>query len=146
MWFERDFLALDLTPIQRLTYMFLWESSSDDGTYFSTTFDLANSVGCSRASISKAISVLTTKNLLDVRRPLFVGGVNSYILTRKFNSDITHEINSNSNVVWGIDLDEIENNRPKNIVKTEEPTLTKKTSLKRDKSRSIRKKKKKNKR
>jgi DNA-binding MarR family transcriptional regulator len=143
-YFESEFLSLGLSPIQKLIYMYLSSVSDETGFVSSTTSDIANCVGCTRVSVSKALSVLNSRSLILTYPALSVGGCNSYRVLDPFEQTIATpepELSYDERIAMAMKVaqEHVSNIRQSGIT----PSPSKPSESKRAKARSNRKKKKK---
>lgn len=147
-YFESEFLSLGLSPIQKLIYMYLSSVSDETGFVSSTTSDIANCVGCTRVSVSKALSVLNSRSLILTYPALSVGDCNSYRVLDPFEQTISTpepEPSYDDRIAMAMKVaqEHVSNIRQSGITPSFTPSPSKPSESKRAKARSNRKKKKK---
>ncbi|ELA7007317.1 hypothetical protein RA807_004683 [Vibrio parahaemolyticus] len=153
-YFESEFVSLGLSPIQKLIYMYLSSISDETGFVSSSTKDIANCVGCTRVSVSNALSVLSSRSLILTYPALSVGDCNSYRVLDPFEKTILTpeppepELSYDERIAMAMKVaqEHVSNMRRNGIAPSLTPSPSKPSKpseSKRAKARSNRKKKKK---
>ncbi len=86
-YFEPEFLSLSLSPIQKLIYIYLTSISDETGFVSVSTKEISIRIGCSRVSVSNALSVLSDRSLVRIYPALSIGDLNSYKILNPFVSN-----------------------------------------------------------